>query len=136
MRNENEAYYNDLADEILESYSHNPQLNYGTKLSHKNDRDFLTLRKKKLRNWHSLTCIIPSSFVSLGDIAAIGKYLICISSSRYADPKRHCFEEVRREVSALCDALLLIQIHNTGCILCPKKGYFKFSGLFKFKLAR
>ncbi len=51
MRNENEAYYNDLADEILESYSHNPQLhNYGTKLSHKNDRDFLTLRKKKLRN--------------------------------------------------------------------------------------
>ncbi len=26
MRNENEAYYNDLADEILESYSHNPQL--------------------------------------------------------------------------------------------------------------
>ncbi len=54
------------------------------------------------------------------------KILICISSSRYADPKRHCFEEVRREVSALCDALLLIQIHNTGCILCPKKGYSNF----------
>ncbi len=26
MRKENEAYYNDLADEVLESYSHNPQL--------------------------------------------------------------------------------------------------------------